>query len=155
MFIAPIHLYVTDVLVYNLHITIFSRVYTYVTRVLLVCTRMLLVCFSCVTRMYSYVTCMYSCVVLVTILIDWQTPFGGPWELMSSEWKSTLDPTQMPCVQVVCQRTQSTPQHNDRLHPWETLCLTHLFASAFNQILSFSVGLNISGSPIFFIGEWH
>ena len=56
----------------------------------------------------------------------------------------------MPFVQVVCQRTQSTPQHNDRLHPWETLCLTHLFASAFNQILSFSVGLNISGSPIFF-----
>ena len=58
----------------------------------------------------------------------------------------------MPCVRdVVCQRTQSTPQHNDRLYPWETLCLTHLFASAFNQILSFSVGLNISDSPTFLL----
>ena len=49
--IAPMHSYVTNVLVHNLHITIFSRVYSYVTRVysyvtrkLLVCTRMLLVC---------------------------------------------------------------------------------------------------------------
>ena len=50
IFIAPMHWYVTNVLVYNLHMTIFSRVYSYV----LVCTRMLLVC----TRMYSYVTCM-------------------------------------------------------------------------------------------------
>ena len=33
MFIAPMHSYVTNVLVYNLHITIFSRVYSYVTRV--------------------------------------------------------------------------------------------------------------------------
>ena len=32
MFIAPMHSYVTNVLVYNLHITIFSRVYSYVTR---------------------------------------------------------------------------------------------------------------------------
>ena len=60
----------------------------------------------------------------------------------------------MPCVRdVVYQRMQSTPQHNDRLHPCETPCLTHLFASAFNQILSFYVVLNISGSPNFFTGE--
>ena len=94
IFIAPIHSYVTNVLVYNLHMTIFSRVYSYV----LVCTRMLLVrysyvlvCYSYVTRMllyvlvcYSYVlvyctrmllVCTrmllvcYSCVVLVTIIL--------------------------------------------------------------------------------------
>ena len=47
IFIAPMHSYVTDVLVYNLHMTIFSRVYSYVTRV-----------YSYVTRMYSYVTRM-------------------------------------------------------------------------------------------------
>ena len=75
IFIAPMHSYVTNVLVYNLHMTIFSRVYSYVlvcylyvtrmyscvTRMLLVCIRMLLVCtrvYSYVTRMYSYVTCM-------------------------------------------------------------------------------------------------
>ena len=49
IFIAPMHSYVTNVLVYNLHMTIFSRVYSYVlvcTRMLLVCTRMLLVCYS-------------------------------------------------------------------------------------------------------------
>ena len=77
MFIAPMHSYVTNVLVYNLHITIFSRVFSYVTRLysyvtrmcsyvtrmLLVCTRMLLVCI----RVYSYVLVCYSCVVLVTI----------------------------------------------------------------------------------------
>ena len=44
MFIAPMHSYVTNVLVYNLHITIFSRVYSYVTRVYSYVTRMLLVC---------------------------------------------------------------------------------------------------------------
>ena len=38
MFIAPMHSYVTNVLVYNLHMTIFSRVYSYVTRMLLVCS---------------------------------------------------------------------------------------------------------------------
>ena len=59
MFIAPMHSYVTNVLVYNLHITIFSRVYSYV-----------LVCYSCV------LVC-YSCVVLVTIVLvctwlNWQ-----------------------------------------------------------------------------------
>ena len=95
IFIAPMHSYVTNVLVYNVHMTIFSRVYSYVlvcTRMLLVCTRMLLVCYSYVLVCYSYVTCMlfvcysyvlvctrmllvctrmllvcYSCVVLVTI----------------------------------------------------------------------------------------
>ena len=51
IFIAPMHSYATDVLVYSLHMTIFSRVYSYVTRV-----------YSYVTRMYSYVTRMYSCV---------------------------------------------------------------------------------------------
>ena len=54
IFIAPMHSYVTNVLVYNLHMTIFSRVYSYV----LVCTRMLLVCYLYVTRMYSCVTRM-------------------------------------------------------------------------------------------------
>ena len=49
MFIAPMHSYVTNVLVYNLHMTIFSRVYSYITRV-----------YSYVTCMYSYVTRMYS-----------------------------------------------------------------------------------------------
>ena len=82
IFIAPMHSYVTNVLVYNLHMTIFSRVYLYVlvcTRMLLVCTRMLLVCYlyvtpmhSCVTRMLLVCTRMllvcYSCVVLVTIV---------------------------------------------------------------------------------------
>ena len=75
MFIAPMHSYVTNVLVYNLHITIFSRVYSYVTRVYSYVTRMysyvtrvLLVCYSCVTRMYSCVLVCYSCVVLVTIV---------------------------------------------------------------------------------------
>ena len=33
MLIAPMHSYVSNVLVYNQHITIFSRVYSYVTRV--------------------------------------------------------------------------------------------------------------------------
>ena len=79
--IAPMHLYVTSVLVYNLHTTIFSRAYSFITRMLpvctrtlLVCTRMLLVCsrvYSYVTRMYSYVTRMLLvcclCVVLVTV----------------------------------------------------------------------------------------
>ena len=37
--------------------------------------------------------------------------------------------------------------HNDRFHPCETPCLTHLLAFAFNQVLSFSVVLDISGSP--------
>ena len=74
MLIAPMHSYVTNVLVYNLHMAKFSRVhsyvtrvysyvthmYSYVTRMLLVCTRMLVVC----TRML--LVC-YSCVVLVTI----------------------------------------------------------------------------------------
>ena len=91
MFIAPMHSYVTNVFVYNLHISILvvcTRMllvcYSYVTGMLLVYTRMSLVCtrvysyvsrmllactreFSYVTRMYSYVTRMYSCVVLVTI----------------------------------------------------------------------------------------
>ena len=81
IFIAPMHSYVTNVLVYNLHMTIFSRVYSYVTRVysyvtrmysyVLVCYSYVLVCYSYVTRMYSCVTRMllvcYSCVVLVTI----------------------------------------------------------------------------------------
>ena len=38
IFIPPMHSYVTDVLVYNLHKTIFSRVYSYVTRMLLMCS---------------------------------------------------------------------------------------------------------------------
>ena len=73
IFIAPMHSYVTNVLVHNLHMTIFSRVYSYV----LVCTRMLLVCYSYVLVCYSYVlVCTrmllvcYSCVVLVTINTD-------------------------------------------------------------------------------------
>ena len=74
MFIAPMHSYVTNVLVYHLHITIVSRVYSHVTRMylyVLVCARMLLVCYSYVfvcysyvTRMYSYVTRMYSYVLV-------------------------------------------------------------------------------------------
>ena len=81
IFIAPMHSYVINVLVYNLHMAIFSRVYSYVTRMLLVCTRVLLVCYSYVLVCYSYVlvctrrllVCTrmllvcYSCVVLVTI----------------------------------------------------------------------------------------
>ena len=77
-FIAPMHSYVTNVLVYDLHMTIFSRVYSYVlvctrmllvcTRMLLVCTRMLLVCTRMlrvhVTRMYSYVLVCYSYVTV-------------------------------------------------------------------------------------------
>ena len=83
IFIAPMHSYVTNVLVYNLHMTIFSRVYSYVTCMLLVCTRALLVCYSYVFVCYSYVlvctrrllVCTrmllvcYSCVVLVTIIL--------------------------------------------------------------------------------------
>ena len=78
MFIAPMHSYVTNVLVYNLHITIFSRVYSLLlvsTLMLLVCTGMLLVCYSyvlvcysCVTRMYSYVTRMYSYVTRLSLV---------------------------------------------------------------------------------------
>ena len=90
IFIAPMHSYVTNVLVYNLHMAIFSRVCSYVTRMLLVCYSYVLVCYSYVTRMYLYVTRMYSsvlvcarmllvcysCVVLVTIIelsVDSQT----------------------------------------------------------------------------------
>ena len=56
IFIAPMHSYVTNVLVYNLHMTIFSRVYSYVSRVYSYLTRM----YSYVTRMYSYVTRMLT-----------------------------------------------------------------------------------------------
>ena len=55
IFIAPMHSYVTNVLVYNLHITI-----VVCTRMLLVCARMLFVC----TRM---LLAYHSCVVLLTI----------------------------------------------------------------------------------------
>ena len=60
MFIAPMHLYVTNVFVYNLHITIFSGVYSNVTLMYSYVTRMFLVC--------AYATRMYSCGVLVTII---------------------------------------------------------------------------------------
>ena len=64
MFIAPMHSYVSNVLVYKLHIAIFSRV----SRMLLVCTcvtRMLLVC----TRVYSYVTRIYSYVTRMLLVV--------------------------------------------------------------------------------------
>ena len=88
MFIAPMHSYVTSVLVRNLHITIFTRVYSYVTRVysyvtrmyshftrmlsyvlvcysyVLVCYSYVLVCYSYVLVCHSYVTRMYSCVLV-------------------------------------------------------------------------------------------
>ena len=78
IFIAPMHSYLTNALVYNLHMTIFSRVYSYVlvcylyvtrmyscvSRMLLVCTRLLLVC----TRVYSYVTRMYSYVTRMLLV---------------------------------------------------------------------------------------
>ena len=52
----------------------------------------------------------------------------------------------------VKQRTQSTSQHSDRFHPCETPCLrmfNTFICVALNQVLSFSVVLNISGSPNF------
>ena len=93
---APMHSYVTNVLVYNLHITIFTRVYSYVTRVysyvlvcyscvtrmLLVCTRMLLVC----TRMYSYVTRMYSGVTRMLLVCSFSHDrFGVQFEINKHE----------------------------------------------------------------------
>ena len=73
---APMHSYVTHVLVYNLHMTIFSRVYSYVTRVYSYVTRMysyVLVCYSCVARMllayYSYVLVCYSYVLVCTRIL--------------------------------------------------------------------------------------
>ena len=60
MFIAPMHVYVTNVFVYNRHITIFIGVYSKVTLMYSYVTRMFLVC--------TYATRVYSCGVLVTII---------------------------------------------------------------------------------------
>ena len=86
----------------------------------------------------------------------WRTTFGDPWELMLSEWKSPLDPSQltykvkMPCVRgAAYQRTQTlSHQHNDRFYPCEAPCLRifqHIYLRL--QVLSFWVVLNMSGSP--------
>ena len=73
MFIAPMHSYVTSVLVYNLHTTIFSRAYSFITRM-----------YSYVSRMYSYVTRM----LLVGSFSHGQS-FGG--KSLKLEFATTLN----------------------------------------------------------------
>ena len=64
MFIAPMHSYVTNVLVYNLHITIFTRMYSYVTRV-----------YSCVLVCYSYVLVRMSKKREIVCGINWASAY--------------------------------------------------------------------------------
>ena len=108
IFIAPMHSYVTNVLVYNLHMTIFSRVYSYVTRMysyvtcmLLVCTRVLLVCYSYVLVCYSYVTRIYYTTQAVrgpiTKINQSKCSIAGPifskyWTGHCPEWSRTCVP---------------------------------------------------------------
>ena len=94
MFIAPMHSYVTSVLVYNLHTTIFSRAYSFITRMLPVCTRMLLVCTRMLlvcSRVYSYVTRMYSYVTRMLLVCSFSHDQSFSGKSLKLEFATTLN----------------------------------------------------------------
>ena len=161
IFIAPMHSYVTNVLVYNLHMTIFSRVYSYVlvcTRMLLVCTRMLLVRYSYVlvcARVYSYVTRMHSYVLVCYLYVSRMYSCVTRMLLVCTRVYSyvTRMYSYVTRMLLVCSFSHNRSQHptiqTDTLKTWMR---SNTFIIFFNFCHnSFTTSLNLRATPTFFM----
>ena len=83
-------------------------------------------------------------------LSDWRTTYVIRMKINFGSFATDLQSLNALCT-AVYQRTQSTSKHNDRFHPCDAPCLrifSHIYLRLlFNQVLSISDVLNISGSP--------